>query len=223
MISNLRILISDDHKLVRDGIRYTLRRIYSKRQIGWIHESSSGLETIRKIRKYTYDVVLLDIAFPDISGIEVAAEIMRIRPKSNIITLTMHDGNFEIRSMFKAGAKGYLLKSTRPDVIKKAISTVVSGKKYISAEVKRIMGTGKYHKMEKAEPKRKDAKRKITPRQQQILQLIAQGFTNEEMAERLRLKKRTIETHRFALQNRLGVRNMAELLGLAFKLGYIKR
>ena len=127
----LDILIADDHKLVRDGIRYTLVANNRKGRFGRIHGASTGKDAIRKAARNCYDIILLDITFPDISGIEVASAILRKNPDARIISLTMHSGDFEIRSMIKAGAVGYILKNTRPEIINEAIEKVMKGESKI--------------------------------------------------------------------------------------------
>ena len=219
----LDVLIADDHKLVRDGIRYTLLANNRSGRFGKIHEASSGRSAIMKARKNHYDIILLDITFPDISGIEVATEILRKKPDSRIISLTMHGGDFEVRSMIKAGVMGYVLKNTRPKVINEAIKKVMEGENYFCEEVAKQIKTRKYRVLEQRGASAAVFEGKTTKRQRQILKMVAQGMTNEEIGQELSLRKRTVDTHRQALLDRFGVHNTAGLITAAYRLGYLEK
>jgi len=220
-MKRLDILIADDHKLVRHGIRYTLKLNNPKDYFGCIHQASTGKETIIMARRRAYDLILLDITFPDISGIEVAAEILRRKPDTKIISLTMHDGEFEIRAMIKTGVKGYLLKNTTPEVLNQAIKAVMKGKNFYSKEVALILNADIAAEPENGYPLDFVLTQRITKRQRQILTMMATGMTNEEISKTIGLHRRTVDGHRQRLLERFNVKKTTELIFIASKLGYV--
>lgn len=126
-MNNIKILIVDDHKLVRTGICYTLKASEYSHLIDRIDEVTNGKEAIERSKVFAYDIILMDINMPEMDGIIATAEIIKENKKANIIALSMHSDDYEIRSMIKAGAKGYLLKNTGSEVLADAIRTVLEG------------------------------------------------------------------------------------------------
>ena len=134
-MNKIKILIADDHKLVRTGIRYTLTGGENASSIERIDEVVNGREAVERVKIFAYDIVLMDINMPELDGIRATTEIVRNNSNVKIIALSMHSDDYEIRSMIKAGAKGYLLKNTGSEVLSEAIKTVLKGGKYYSNEV----------------------------------------------------------------------------------------
>lgn len=223
-MNKIKILIADDHKLVRTGIKYTLNGVEDNNFIERIDEVVNGKEAIERAKLFEYDIILMDINMPEMDGIKATAKIVKQNPKTKIIALSMHSDDYEIRSMIKAGARGYLLKNTGSEVLSDAIRTVMEGGKYYSNEVAlKLMEpyTGDLAD-EKSKSSRID-KRKIslTRRELEVLKLIANEYTNEEIAKKFELSKRTIDSHRQNILSKLQVKNTAGLIKYAIKLGLV--
>lgn len=223
-MNKIKILIADDHKLVRTGIRYTLNGGENGNFIDRIDEVVNGKEAVERAKIFTYDVILMDINMPELDGIKATAQIMRENSDSKIIALSMHSDDYEIRSMIKAGAKGYLLKNTGSEVLAEAIKTVLDGGKYYSNEValKLMEPYAGDLSTEKRSSSRID-KRKIslTRRELEVLRMIANELTNEEIAKKIELSKRTIDSHRQNILSKLQVKNTAGLIKYAICLGLV--
>lgn len=222
-MDKIKILIADDHKLVRTGIRYTLNGGDSD-FIDRIDEVVNGKEAVERAKIFGYDIILMDINMPEMDGIKATAQIVKENSDAKIIALSMHSDDYEIRSMIKAGARGYLLKNTGSEVLSDAIKTVLEGGKYYSNEVAlKLMEpyTGDLSS-EKSSSSRID-KRKIslTRRELEVLKLIANEYTNEEIAKKFELSKRTIDSHRQNILSKLQVKNTAGLIKYAIRLGLV--
>ena len=223
-MTKIKILIADDHKLVRTGIRYTLTGGENANFIDRIDEVVNGKEAVERAKIFSYDVILMDINMPEMDGIRATSQIIRENNDSKIIALSMHSDDYEIRSMIKAGAKGYLLKNTGSEVLAEAIRTVLDGGKYYSNEValKLMEPYSGDLSIDKRNSNRID-KRKIslTRRELEVLRLIASEFTNEEIARKFELSKRTIDSHRQNILSKLQVKNTAGLIKYAIRLGLV--
>lgn len=214
-MKGLKILIADDHKLVRTGIRFTLESGNPKEGIARIDEASNGYEALQLATVNEYDIILIDINMPEMDGISSTEKIYKTTKNKNIIALSMHDEEFQIRQMLEAGARGYLLKNTGPEILNAAIETVMKGGQYFSNEVAlKLMQIG--NRAESNAPEGKtDQKTPLSKREIEVLRLIAGEFTNEEIAEKLSLSKRTVDTHRQNIINKLQLRNTAGLIKYA--------
>ncbi len=222
-MNKIKILIADDHKLVRTGIRYTLTGGENATLIDRIDEVVNGKEAVERAKIFTYDIILMDINMPELDGIKATAQILKENSEAKIIALSMHSDDYEIRSMIKAGAKGYLLKNTGSEVLGEAIKTILDGGKYYSNEVAlKLMEPYTGDLSEKRSPSRID-KRKIslTRRELEVLRLIANEYTNEEIAQKFELSKRTIDSHRQNILSKLQVKNTAGLIKYAIRLGLV--
>lgn len=222
-MNKIKILIADDHKLVRTGIRYTLTGGENATLIDRIDEVVNGKEAVERAKIFTYDIILMDINMPELDGIKATAQILKDNSDAKIIALSMHSDDYEIRSMIKAGAKGYLLKNTGSEVLGEAIKTILDGGKYYSNEVAlKLMEPYTGDLSEKRSPSRID-KRKIslTRRELEVLRLIANEYTNEEIAQKFELSKRTIDSHRQNILSKLQVKNTAGLIKYAIRLGLV--
>ncbi len=223
-MNKIKILIADDHKLVRTGIKYTLTGGDNVNFIERIDEVVNGKEAVDRAKIYTYDIILMDINMPELDGIKATAQIIRDRSDTNIIALSMHSDDYEIRSMIKAGAKGYILKNTGSEVLTDAIKTVLEGGKYYSNEValKLMEPYTEEPNSDKRPPTRID-KRKIslTRRELEVLRMIANEYTNDEIAKKFELSKRTIDSHRQNILSKLQVKNTAGLIKYAIRLGLV--
>ncbi|MDB6059335.1 MAG: two component transcriptional regulator, LuxR family [Verrucomicrobiales bacterium] len=205
---HIRVLIADDHVIVREGLRSTLADFANIKIVG---EAKDGLEAIEKVRSLKPDVVLMDINMPRLNGLEATALIRKSFPKTKILVVTVHDSQQYITGILRAGADGYVVKDTSPDDLARAIESVYRGGSVFSPSVARHLVDGLVKSDGTAVPAR------ITPREKQILSLLTKGKTNKEMAAALKLSVRSVETFRLRLMRKLKVSNAAELTKYALE------
>ena len=212
----IHLLIVDDHQMVRDGIKVMLsapNKYYQFR----IDESETGEEAIKKIIYKDFDVVILDYHLPGMNGAIVTEDILRYKPGVKILALSNYDELVYVEKMINAGAKGYILKNIEPAQLLNAIRTILSDQIFYSNEI-----AVKLIDAAKMDPSKIiKEKHSLTKRETEILKLIAMELTNEKIAEKLSLSKRTIDTHRQNLLLKLDARNTAGLIRLAYKMNLI--
>ena len=215
MSRKVKVLIVDDHHLVRQGLRLILN---DQHEIDFeIDEVDNGEKAVEFCKKNTYDIVLMDITMGEKSGIDAAKEICDFDEKARVIALSMHSETSMIRKMLDAGAQGYVLKDTEPTELLKAIQTVLDNQKYFSNEVA-LKLLGQFNeKQRETHNNELPSSFKITKREIEIINLIAKQMTNEEIALQLGIKKRTIDTHRQKILEKLGLKNTAGLIMYAMK------
>lgn len=209
------ILLVDDHQIIIDGLKTLLEE---EENIGTLFEAINGAETLKIAAQENPDLVLLDINLPDKSGFEVCQELKSINEKLKIIALTMHGNAGYINKMIKAGVDGYLLKNTGREELLKAIQTVMSGERYFSKEITDILIAGTH---QPKKPKISDFIQKLTRREKEILHLIIDEYTTDEIAEKLFISPTTVITHRKSLLRKLNAKNVAGLVKKAFEFGLI--
>jgi DNA-binding NarL/FixJ family response regulator len=211
------ILLADDHKVVREGLKYLLNT--DEKYSFIFHEAVNGKDAVLKSQSADYDLILMDITMPEMDGINATELICRKKRNAKIIALSMHDEEQLIIQMLKAGASAYILKNSDSEEIFNAIHSVLSGKKYLSnlANEKMINFISK----DTDEQNKKNARiapgHKITHRELEILRLIVQENTAEEIAQKLNLSRRTIDGHRQKLLHKTGARNTAGLIRYAYE------
>jgi DNA-binding NarL/FixJ family response regulator len=224
-MKKIKILLVDDHKLVRNGIKYTLETSRMAKRIDEIHEAVNGSEAVEFAKAIKYDLIFMDINMPLKDGISATKEIVKTDKFTKIIALSMFDEDFEIRSMIKAGAMGYLLKNTGTEVLEEAISTVLSGGNYYSNDVAvKLMAPYNENKLDEEKLKRHSISKNesvLSKRELEVLELIASEYTNDEISKKLNLSKRTVDSHRQNILNKLQVKNTAGLIKYAFKVGLV--
>jgi DNA-binding NarL/FixJ family response regulator len=214
----LNVLIVDDHKLIRDGLRVMLESL-KKHCLFNITEAESGEEAMKKIRQKQFDLMLIDYRLPGMSGPEVVEHMRLFRPDLKILALSNFDEYCCIENMIRAGVQGYVLKDIEPSQLLIAIRTVMSNKSYYSNEVAlRLIDSGK--EMKQAPPSIKETSG-LTGRELEVLKLISMELTNDEIAHELCVAKRTIDTHRQNLINKLQAKNTVGLVKAAFALKLI--
>lgn len=212
----IRILLADDHTVVRDGLRALVEKQPDMSVVG---EAADGRETIRLAEEQSPDVVIMDIAMPNMNGIEATRRIVASKPQTAVLILSMHqDESYVLRSL-KAGARGYLLKdSVRSDVIE-AIRAVVQGRSFLTRKVSRILQEDYVREMERRGVE--DSYDLLTDREREILQLVAEGRTNKEVASILNISLTTVETHRTHILQKLNLHSVPELILYAVRKGII--
>lgn len=206
-------MIVDDHTLVRAGIRMLLATM---RNVEVVAEASDGSEALRLIEQHRPQVVLMDIAMKTLNGLDTTAKISAAHPGVRVLILSMHANEEYVLQALRAGAAGYLLKEAATAELEIALQAVSRGETYLSPPVSRAVVDGYVHRTAERQPE--DG---LTPRQREILRLIAKGLGTKEIAFRLDLSVKTIETHRAMIMDRLGIRDVAGLTRYAIRSGLI--
>ena len=214
MTKSIRVLIADDHALVRAGIRALVERITG---IVVVAEAGKGSEALELIRELRPDLMLLDITMPDGGGFEVLDQVKKKFHDLRVIVLTVHEaGEYAIRAL-REGAAGFLPKSAASTELEQAIQTVIRGEVYVSPETSRktLLEYGKG-------TTKRDLLGTLSPRQREVLRLIAEGRTTKQIAQVLEISVKTVETHRAQLMERLGIHDVAGLVRYAIMVGLIE-
>jgi len=207
-MKKINIVIVDDHKIMRDGIKAILS---TDKTFKVVHESENGENLIAYLEKEykKVNVVLMDISLPSINGIDATSIVLKLFKKINVLALTMHDEEAYIVKMIKAGAKGYILKDASREELINAIKKVALGQNYYSNEVSVTLINAMIKKDENPPLP------ELTDRESQVIQLICNGNTNNDIAEILSISYRTVETHRRSIIKKLELKNTAELVKYA--------
>ena len=207
-MGTIKVMLADDHALIREGFRSLLGKNELFEIVG---EAEDGRELIEKIANTNPDVVLIDINMPQLTGLEVMGLIASTRPEIKFIILTMHEEREYVMRGLTAGAKGYLFKNVEKSELEKAIKTVYDGGNYFSPAITSIL----------AEHVAKPALAQvteITPREKEVLELVAGGFSTKQIADKLGISIRTVESHRINMLKKLEVGNTAELIRKSMQL-----
>jgi len=210
------VLLADDHAVVRKGLRFVLSQQSDIRIVG---EASDGREAVDLASKLRPDVVILDIAMPNLNGIEAAEQIIAGNPRTEIVILSMHSDESYLMRTLKAGAKGYLLKESADDEIVQGIRAVARGRPFFSPAIAATLLEDYVRHLKQRGAQ--DSFELLTSREREILQLIAEGKTNKEIASGLNLSIYTVETHRSNLMQKLDLHNTAEIVLYAVRKGII--
>jgi DNA-binding NarL/FixJ family response regulator len=208
-----KILIADDHQIMREGLRTMLEKEHDLVVVG---EAEDGRMTHRLARELVPDVIIMDVAMPDLNGIEATRQILAELPRVKIIALSMHDDRRFVLNMLKAGAAGYMLKDCAFKDLAKAIRVVMSHKTYLSHEIADIV-VKDY--LSSTKPIESSAFYLLSPREREVLQLIAEGKTSGQIAESLHVSVKTIESHRQQIMVKLKIKSVAELTKYAIREG----
>lgn len=209
-MTHIRILIADDHPIVRDGLKLLLDM---QPEISVIAQAENGLEALHYAQEYCPDVAILDIGMPELNGIDCAAEMLNICPRTNIIILSIHGTSEYIIRSIQAGAKGYLLKDSLSKEIIRAIHTVNEGNYIVSKKIALTLNELEMDIDDVAEAK--SPLSRLTPQENRVLQHVVEGFTSAEIAEILSLSPKTVETYRSRIMAKLSVENITELVKFA--------
>ena len=217
----IRVLLADDHNLVRAGIRALLQNFPD---IQVVAEAENGREAMALIRTHNPDVVLMDIAMPELNGLDATAQLVKEFPKLRIIILSMHVTEGYVLAALRAGASGYLLKGAATSELELAIKAVARGETYLSSAVsKYVVDTFKRGAGGATTSTNEPGGRQIdlTPRQREVLQLIAEGHSTKEIAQKLKISVKTAKTHRSELMRRLDIHDVAGLVRFAIQTGLV--
>ena len=208
-----RILLADDHKIIRDGLRSLLEKETDMVVAG---EAENGRKALQLTRKLDPDVVIMDVSMPDLNGMDAARQILSEQPGVKIVALSMHSEKLYVEGMLKAGVSGYLLKDTAFEELVKAIRVVCAGKKYLSPDITDIVLQDYLHPAATTDDQPAIS---LTTREREVLQLIAEGRATRQIADKLHISIKTVETHRKNIMEKLGLRTVAELTKYAVREG----
>lgn len=204
----MKILIADDHTVVREGIKRMLSRIES---ISMLSEAKNGIETLKKIQEQEYDLVILDISMPDISGLDILSTLKDKKIKSHILILSVHpQEHYAIRAL-KLGASGYLSKDSVYEEFDVAIKTILAGKRYIVSSLAESIIFSKENGLEKAPHE------KLSEREFQIMIMLAKGHGVKEIADELFISDNTVSTHRMRILEKMQMKKNTELMNYAIR------
>ncbi len=210
------LLLVDDHTLVRQGLRALIEKSGKYEVVG---EAGNGRDAIEKAAHFHPDIVVMDIFMPDLNGVEATERLKKENPQIKILILSMQSDAEILHKVMARGASGYVLKENATDELLKALETVSKGKTYISGSFSENVVENFEDK--KSRP-REDAGGLLTPREREILQLIAEGKANKEIAAHLKISFKTVDTHRMHIMEKLDIHNTADLVRYALRAGIIK-
>ncbi len=213
-MKTLRILLADDHDIVRRGLRSLLE---GQRRWEVCGEAVNGRDAVKKAAQCKPDVVVLDISMPELNGLEAARQILKQRPRTEVLILTVHDSEQVVREVLEAGARGYVLKSDAERDLVVAIEVLGRHGSFFTSKVAQIVLEG-FRKAGAAVPSLdRRLKSRLTAREREIVQLLAEGKANKEVAAALGISVKTAETHRSNIMRKLGAHSMSELVRYAIR------
>ena len=215
-MKQIRVFIADDHKIVRQGIRKLLEAESDLEVVG---EALDGRETVKKVIQLKPDVVLMDIAMSNLNGLEATRQIKKSLPKIKVLILTMHKSEEYVLQSLQAGASGYLLKEAAVEDLVSAIRSVYKLDSFLSPAVSRTVIEAYLSKSKGR--KRPSAFEVLTDREREVLQLIAEGHTNQQIADTLFISIKTVEAHRSNIMRKLDIHDITELVKYAIKKGIV--
>jgi two-component system, NarL family, response regulator NreC len=215
-MSEIRLLLVDDHEVVRTGLRMLLE---SQSDIKILAEASTGAEAIQMALEYQPDVVVMDITLPDITGIEATRRLKERQPGIAVVALTIHEDEQYFFEMLQAGASGYVPKRAAPEDLITAIRAAFAGEIYIYPSLAKAL-VSDYLGRSRIDPEEASLDA-LTPREEEVLELLADGLTNDEIAERLVISRYTVARHRENLMGKLNLHSRSELVKYAIRKGLI--
>lgn len=208
-----RVLLVDDHKILREGLRTLLEQ---EDDIQIIGEADNGRTSVKLANELAPDVVIMDLAMPDLNGIDATRRITESEPKVRVLALSMHSDGRYVRGMLRAGARGYILKDCAAEELTRAIRTVMADQVYVSPGV---TGTIVKDYIQQISASQDDEVATLTHREREVLQMLAEGGSTAHIAAELHLSVKTVETHRKRIMDKLGLRSIAELTKYAIREG----
>lgn len=215
--AKLKILIADDHEILRDGLKSMIDRQEDMEIVGTVGTGRSAVRIARELRP---DVVVMDIKMPDINGIDATRQILKNIKNTRVLCLSMHKEQSLIKSMFEAGASGYLVKDCAGRELINAIKSVREGKTYISPSIAGDVVQGYMRNME--EGAQDSVYSQLSPREREILQLIAEGYNTKEIADKMDISDKTVAAHRLSVMETLDLHSVADLTRYAIRHGLVE-
>ncbi len=213
----IRILLADDHTILRAGLKMMLNAQPDMEIVG---EAQDGRQAVQEAQRLQPDIILMDITMPDMNGIEATKQIKKLSPEGKILILTMHEHDEYIFQALRAGASGYMLKEAADTDLISAIHIIQSGQFYLSPTAQSVMVGDYLQRLRTGEEK--DSYSSLTEREREILKLVAEGHTNNQIAERLVISPKTVDTHRTHIMDKLNLHSRAELVKYAMRRGLLE-
>ena len=220
-MSPIRLIIIDDHLLVRAGVRLLLENLPDFQIVA---EAGNGLDALQLIGEHLPDIVLLDIALPGLNGLDVTERVKKEFPTVRVLLLSMHDSEEYVLKAMRLGASGYLLKDTGPSELELALRAVAKGVSYLSPAISRHVIDGYVQRTNPLASNGSPANppgKQLSPRQEEILKLIADGHTTKEIAQQLGINVKTVDAHRTSLMKELDIHDIAGLVRYAIRIGLV--
>ena len=215
-MKSIRVLLADDHKLIRAGLRLVVDQ---QPDLSVVGEADDGRQAVDLAKTLKPDVVVMDIGMPNLNGIEAARQIREIRPDAAVVMLSMHSDESYVLRALSAGARAYLLKDSATTDLVQAIHAVVEGKSFFSPAVSKVLLQDYMRKLQRSGAE--DSYDLLSPREREVLQLVAEGKSNKEIASLLNLSVYTVETHRAKIMQKLNLKGVPELILYAVRKGII--
>ena len=219
LIVPIRIVIADDHAMFRSGIKAVLE---GDSDLEVVAEAGDGSETLKIVDETDFDVLILDIGLPDLAGPRVAEKVLSKNPELPIVILTMHDDEHYLQELLRIGVRGYILKKSTESVLRLAVRAVHRGDRYVDPSLTDLIISPYIGKPSRKSRDPEGGLSLLTPREQGVCQLLAQGYSHAKVAEALGISPRTVETHRANLMRKLELENRAELFRFAFDSGLME-
>ena len=210
---SIRILLADDHKITRQGLRSLLEK---QPDMEVVAEAEEGRTAVRLVRELVPNVVIMDVSMPDLNGMEASRQIVGEFPNVKIIALSMHSDTLFVTEMLRSGASGYLLKDCAFEELAQAIRTVMDDKTYLSPSISGLVVDDYLHRLSKADFSDSQV---LSDREREVLQLMAEGKSTKQIALKLHISTKTVETHRRQIMNKLDIHTVAELTKYAIRKG----
>jgi DNA-binding NarL/FixJ family response regulator len=212
-MKKIKIVIADDHKITRQGLRSLLEK---EPDMEVVAEAEEGRTAVRLAAEIKPDVIIMDVSMPDLNGMEASRQIVNKLPAIKIIALSMHSDNLFVTEMLKSGVSGYLLKDCAFEELAGAIRSVMDGKMYLSPSISGLVVNGYLNRISGPETAGSEV---LSGREREILQMIAEGRTTKQIALKLHISVKTVETHRRKIMVKLNIFNIAELTKYAIRKG----
>lgn len=210
---SIRILLADDHRITRQGLRSLLEKQADFEVVG---EAENGREALEMLEKWQPDVVIMDVTMPDLNGVEATRRIASKHPDVRVVALSMHSDTMFVSEMLRSGASGYLLKDCAFEELTRAIRAVMDDKTYLSPAISGVVVEDYLHRLSKAGSGGDEV---LSDREREVLQLMAEGRSTKQIATKLHVSVKTIETHRRQIMNKLDIHTVAELTKYAVRKG----
>ena len=212
----IRVLIADDHAIIREGLRVMLG---NQQDMVVVAVATNGREAIQLVDEYKPDVAVIDISMPELNGVEAIQQMMPRHPRLQVVVLSIHETKPYVYRALKAGAKGYLIKETAGLEVVDAVRAVDHGERYLSQRVADLLTNASFLNLEA--PTEISPLEALSPREREILQLVAEGQTSQEIAKRLSISPKTVDTYRSRLMHKIRVDDMAGVVKFAIQNGVI--
>jgi two-component system, NarL family, response regulator NreC len=215
-MDKIRVLLADDHTLIRSGIATLLQ---SNKDFIVVGEAEDGEQAVRKTGELRPTVVVMDLSMPKLSGIEATKQIKKKYPEVNVLVLTMHENEEYVYQILKSGAAGYVLKSAGKEELISAIRAAAKGEKFFSPRISQLMAEGYVRRVEQVTTEIEPGDVPLTRREREVLILVVDGLTNQQIADQLFISPRTVDTHRTNIMQKLNIHDLANLVRYAIEHG----